>query len=131
MAKRFDGVKRKEWRKRLGKYDGSGLTVAEFCRREHVSEASFYYWAKRIRQAGKGEATQRAQQKASSAKSSDEVPSDFVEVLVGDSIRVRMPTGRLDAVAALVRDLQAGCVDDAMTRSRFQRIQLTTPTTQS
>ena len=32
MAKRFDGVKREEWHKRLKKFDGSGLTVAEFCR---------------------------------------------------------------------------------------------------
>ena len=131
MAQRFDGVRREEWRNRLGKYDGAGLTVAEFCRREQVSQASFYYWAKRIRRADKGKARQRAQRKVSAAMSADEVSSDFVEVLVGDSIRVRMPTGRLDAVAALVRNLQAGSVDDAMTTSRFQRIQLTTPTTQS
>ena len=129
MAKRLDGVNREAWRKRLGKYDGSGLTVAEFCRREHVSEASFYYWAKRIRQAGKGAAQQRVQRKASVAVPPDEVGSDFVEVIVGDSIRVRIPTGRLGAVAALVRDLQSGSVDDAITTSRFQRIQLA-PTTQ-
>ena len=130
MTKRFDGVKREEWRKRLGKFGGSGLTVAEFCRREHVSQARFYYWAKRIRQADKGEATPRAHRKASAAMSSDEISNDFVEVIVGDSIRVRMPTGRLGAVAALVRELQAGSVDDAMSTSRFQRIQLATPTTQ-
>ena len=70
MAKRLDGVKRDEWRKRLRKFDGAGLTVVEFCRREHVSEASFYYWSKRIRQAGKGEAPQRAQRKASVAQTS-------------------------------------------------------------
>ena len=130
MAKRFDGVKREEWRKRLVKYDGAGVTVAEFCRREQVSEARFYYWAKRIRQAGKGKATQRAQRKTSIAMSPDEVSNDFVEVIVGDSIRVRMPTGRLGDVAALVRDLQAGSVDDAITTSRFQRIHLATPARQ-
>ena len=131
MTKRFDGAKREEWGKRLRKFDGSGLAVAEFCRREHVSQASFYYWAKRIGQAGKGKATPRAQRTASAEMSADEASSDFVEVIVGDSIRVRIPTGRLSAVAALVRDLQEGSVDGAMTASRFQRIQLTTPTTQS
>lgn len=131
MAKRFDVVKREEWRRRLGKFDGSGLTVAEFCRREQVSEASFYYWAKRIRQAGKGKATQRAQRKAALAMTPDEVSNDFVEVIVGDSIRVRIPTDRLGSVAALIRDLQAGSVGDAITTSRFQRIQLATPATQS
>ena len=129
MAKRLDGVKRDEWRKRLEKFDGSGLTVAEFCRREHVSEASFYYWAKRIRRAVEGAATRRTQRKVSVGMSADGVPNDFVEVIVGDSIRVRMPADRLGAVAALVRDLQAGSVDDAVTTSRFQRIQLA-PTTQ-
>lgn len=129
MANGFDGVKREAWRQRLGKYDGAGVTVAEFCRREHVSEASFYYWAKRIHQAGKGKATQRAQRKASAAMSRDEVPHDFVEVIVGDSIRVRMPTSQLGAVPGLVRDLQAGS-DDAITTSRFQRIHLATATPQ-
>lgn len=130
MAKRFDGVKRDEWHKRLREFDGSGLTVVEFCRREQVSEASFYYWAKRIRQAGKGKVTQRAPRKASVAMSRDEVSHDFVEIIISDSIRVRMPTGRLAAVAALVKDLQAGSVDDAITTSRFQRIQLAPATTQ-
>ena len=41
MAKRVDGLKREEWRERLGKYDESGLTVVEFCRRERVSQRSF------------------------------------------------------------------------------------------
>lgn len=130
MTKRVDGVKREEWRKRLGKFERSGLTVAEFCRREHVSQAGFYYWAKRIRQADRGKATQRAQRKDSAAMSCDEVSDDFIEVIVGDSIRVRMPTARLGAVAALVRDLQQGSVDDAVTASRFHRIQLATATTQ-
>ena len=129
MAKRFDGVKREVWQKRIGKFERSGLTVAEFCRREHVSEASFYYWAKRIRRASKGEATQSTQRKASVAASPDEVSHDFVEILVGISIRVRVPTSRLDAVAALVRDLQSGSIDDTTTTSRFQRIQLA-PTAQ-
>jgi hypothetical protein len=131
MAKRVDSVKLEEWRRRLREFDGSGLRVAEFCRREHVSQASFYYWAKRIRQACTGEATARAQRKASAAMSADEIGDDFVEVIVDDSIRVRISSNRLSDVVALVRDLQAGSVDDAMTTSRFQRIQLATPTTPS
>ncbi len=35
------------WRKRLAQQRRSGLTVAEFCRREEVSPASFYAWRKR------------------------------------------------------------------------------------
>lgn len=35
-----------EWRSLLARYDGSGLGVAEFCRREAISAASFYRWRK-------------------------------------------------------------------------------------
>ena len=39
-----------EWRKRIGRWRRSGLSVAEFTRREHVSQPSFYAWRKRLRQ---------------------------------------------------------------------------------
>jgi hypothetical protein len=35
---------RNEWRSLLGRFDGSGLDVAAFCRREAISAASFYRW---------------------------------------------------------------------------------------
>ena len=37
------------WRKILEKQARSGLTVAEFCRREELSQASFYQWRKKLR----------------------------------------------------------------------------------
>jgi hypothetical protein len=36
------------WRGLLRRQAGSGLSVAEFCRRHHVSQASFYQWRKRL-----------------------------------------------------------------------------------
>lgn len=35
---------RNEWRALLARFDGSGLDVAGFCRREAISAASFYRW---------------------------------------------------------------------------------------
>lgn len=35
---------RNEWRSVLGKFDGSAMGVEAFCRREAISEASFYRW---------------------------------------------------------------------------------------
>lgn len=35
---------RQEWRSLLAKFDGSGLGVEAFCRREGVSAASLYRW---------------------------------------------------------------------------------------
>ncbi len=38
------------WRKRLAKHAASGLSVRAFCRRQKVSEASFYSWRRTIHQ---------------------------------------------------------------------------------
>lgn len=132
MGKRIDGVKHEQWRKRFAKYDSSSLTVAEFCRREEVSEASFYYWAKRIRESVQVKSTVRRRSEVRPSAPVDEVPEDFVEVLVSDSIRVRMAPGRLDAVADLVGRLQELSLgaDASMPTSRFQRIQLGNPARQ-
>jgi len=37
------------WRELLRRQATSGLSVTEFCRRQDVSEASFYQWRKRLR----------------------------------------------------------------------------------
>lgn len=50
MARGLNGAKHDEWRRRLARFDASGLTIVNFCRREQVSQASFYYWSKRIQE---------------------------------------------------------------------------------
>ncbi len=61
------------------------------------------------------------------ATSPSEPENDSVEVLVGDSIRVRMPAGEPAAVAALIRHSARGrtTIDAIDGTSRFQRIELT------
>lgn len=48
MAERKKGKgsrrSRHEWRSLLAKFDGSGLGVGAFCRREAISAASLYRW---------------------------------------------------------------------------------------
>jgi len=129
MTKRFNHVKREAWCKRLAKFDGCNMTVAAFCRREKVSQTSFYYWSKRIGDRGM---TKSSQQEAVSAMTPEKTANDFVEVVVGDSIRVRIPTDRLGDVATLISHLQVVSPgsDDSVTKSRFQRIQLAATTTQ-
>ena len=45
---------RHEWRSLLAKFDGSGLGVAAFCRREAISAASLYRWRNLLGVAGDG-----------------------------------------------------------------------------
>ena len=41
-------TKTEEWQERLGRYESSGLSAAEFCREEGVSTASLYSWRRRL-----------------------------------------------------------------------------------
>lgn len=36
------------WQQRLDRFASSGLTVASFCRSEHLGIQSFYYWRRRL-----------------------------------------------------------------------------------
>lgn len=36
------------WRERISRHRRSGLSIAEFCRRERLSQASFFAWRKRV-----------------------------------------------------------------------------------
>lgn len=37
-----------EWRARFSRWQASGLTVEEFCRRDRVTASTFYYWRQRV-----------------------------------------------------------------------------------
>jgi transposase-like protein len=58
MGRSASAILRAQWRKRLGRFTRSQTTVAEFCRREEVSQAAFYQWRRRLAEtATAGEAT--------------------------------------------------------------------------
>ena len=48
MARCGDDRKRAEWRERLARFSGCGLTVARFCEAEQVSVAAFYQWRRKL-----------------------------------------------------------------------------------
>lgn len=48
MKRGSSPVKIRQWRERLLRFQKSGQTVAEFCRKERVSEASLYRWRKQL-----------------------------------------------------------------------------------
>lgn len=50
MGERMDAAGR--WREIVRRQAGSGLSVAAFCRRAHISQASFYVWRRKLRDAG-------------------------------------------------------------------------------
>ena len=53
MARRQrDTAKEAYWRKALQRFASSGLSVREFCKREQVTESTFYAWRRTIGQRG-------------------------------------------------------------------------------
>ena len=48
MARKSDARTVMKWQKRMKRQLESGLSVAEFCRREAVSQGAFYYWRTKL-----------------------------------------------------------------------------------
>ncbi len=48
MLRGSDPVKCQQWTERLERFAKSGQTVAEFCRTEGISAASFYQWKQKL-----------------------------------------------------------------------------------
>ena len=48
MSRGPDLARRELWRRRLREFDRGTAAVAEFCRREGVSEAAFYQWRRKL-----------------------------------------------------------------------------------
>lgn len=46
--KQRDSQREARWRQILAKQAASGLSVREFCRRQNLTEASFYFWRRTI-----------------------------------------------------------------------------------
>ena len=104
MGERGGSATRAEWRKRLGRYRGSGLTVAGFCRRERISTASFYAWRKRLRGTIKAGRDGRAGF-ASVRLTAAGTP---MAIHLPGGVRVEVPMENLEAVRAVVGELLAG-----------------------
>jgi transposase-like protein len=87
------------WRERVWRQRRSGWSIAEFCDREDVSQASFYHWRKRL-----GEARQRSGPSAMHRRqreAANRVRPLFVPVEISTpqvnrgSVRIELPGGAL------------------------------------
>ena len=83
----------RQWRERMARWQASGLTVREFCRRHGLLETSFYYWKRELRTR---DAAAAATLKSSPAKASRPT---FVPLTVLPaatlSVEVRCPSGHV------------------------------------
>jgi len=49
MARKVNQVLREQWRQRIERQRGSGLSIVDFCRTEGVSPACFHTWKRKLR----------------------------------------------------------------------------------
>ena len=98
-----------EWRERLARFRSGDLRVAEFCRRERVSNASFYRWRRRLEQPnGRTRSVTRRARKSPTAN----LPERFVSVNVAglveveielpNGIKIRVPATNAEALRAAI-----------------------------
>jgi transposase-like protein len=52
MGRGIDVARHEAWRRRLERFSSWSGTVAEFCRREGVTQGTFYLWRRRLPQEG-------------------------------------------------------------------------------
>lgn len=91
MANSKRSVEKEEyWRSVLGEYQGSGLTIREFCRRKKISEPSFFAWRKEI--ARRSKSNSRRDERAVAKHL---LP---VDVVIGDVVDRQRKDGSLDQV---------------------------------
>lgn len=101
------------WRKRLVKQAAGPWSVAEFCRREGVSQPAFYLWRKRL-----GNSPRPARRETATPRQAPEV--EFLSLELPDSllaagVRIDLPSGAVVQLpgsaspAIIAAAIQAAC----------------------
>jgi len=94
------------WRAIVRRQAGSGLSVAGFCRRSRLSQASFYAWRRKLRDAGIFAEVRLAPDAVLSA--------DALELVLAGGRRIVVRPGfDRTALLALVDALECGTADGA------------------
>jgi len=109
MGRKLSSGAEAVWRERLGRFYEGDWTVAEFCRREGVSNPSFYQWRKRL---GQRHRSAPGVAQGASEASAAEVPGRFLPVNVAglstaeielpNGLKIRVPATNAEALRAAI-----------------------------
>ena len=125
MAREVNQALREEWRKRIEGQQQSGLTVAKFCHREGVSQATFYLWRRKLQSAqasrakmtsGRQKEVARTNREGQSPATSSSLPfvqlplsappsCPWIEVVLAEGTVIRLPQQNLAALQTVLQTL--------------------------
>lgn len=103
MAGVVDSAKGQEWRERLLRLEASGLSVADFCDEEGVSQASVYNWRRRLADGGERAATEAPAFQPLKVVASP--PVSAVSVTFENGATMLLPADNLALVRAVAAEL--------------------------
>jgi len=108
MGRVADVAKLAEWRKRVARQRASGLTVAEFCRRERVKLCRWKYWRSRVEGVLRPKAAEPAlRPKAAAFQAVEIIPRRFVLVRFPGGTTLEIPDDRVDLVRLAIDRMAA------------------------
>ena len=96
------------WQRRIRAQASSGMSVAAFCRRESISQASFYYWKRRVAAEGLKKSSECGERPATFVQlpmSATTQANHWVEITARDGVVVRVPASCQTALETSLRVL--------------------------
>ena len=96
MAGDSDGAKCRLWRERFERFDDGGVSVAEYCGAEGVSQSSFYHWRRKLAPSKRPPSPSRQPTKKMAGHSVFEP----VTIATAAMVVIRLPNGTLIEVPA-------------------------------
>jgi transposase len=106
MGRAIDEGLWRVWRERLARYQRSGQTVSAFCAGERVAVPTFYQWKRKL-EAVAAARSARSERESPERNRPTFVPvhiagSALVEIELPNGVRVRVPSGDVGALSAVI-----------------------------
>lgn len=115
MPRAPDPQVRLRWRQLIDAFDPRRFTVAEFCRKHRISQASFYQWRRRLATNTTPGHDQRREAKPLQRRAafvpvqlvddSQDSTAQTVQVHLPNGVRVDVPTGQRDLLWELIENV--------------------------
>jgi transposase-like protein len=108
MGRGVDRKKLAAWQRRLSRYEQTGLTAIEFCKRERVSVALLKYWRRQVELAAlRSPAPEHPRPQAAVFEPVEVIPRRWIVVRFPGGATLEIPDDRVDLVRLVIDRMAA------------------------